>query len=75
MSTWIEPPPPQRGMGCFAKGCLILIAFFVLLLLAFIGGTFLAVHYLRAEYFPKSAVEVPAASHGTGAGPGCDQMA
>jgi len=62
MSTWIEPPPPQRGMGCFAKGCLILIAFFVLLLMAFIGGTFLAVHYLRAEYFPKSAVEVPAAT-------------
>lgn len=26
-NTWIEPPPPQRGMGCFAKGCLTLIVF------------------------------------------------
>ena len=24
--TWIEPPPPKRGgMGCFAKGCLVLV--------------------------------------------------
>ena len=28
MTAWIEPPPPQRGMGCFAKGCLILCGFF-----------------------------------------------
>ena len=62
MSTWIEPPPPQQGMGCFAKGCLILIAFFVLLTIAFIGGTFLAVRYLRMEYFPTTSVEVPAAT-------------
>ena len=34
MSTWIEPPPPQKGMGCFAKGCLTFLAFIILLLLA-----------------------------------------
>jgi hypothetical protein len=29
--TWIEPPPPKRaGMGCFAKGCLVLVALGVL---------------------------------------------
>src|SRR5438309_3099401 len=60
MTTWIEAPPPQRGMGCFAKGCLILIAFFILLGLAFVGGTFFAVRYLRSTYFPTQQVQLPA---------------
>ena len=60
--TWIEPPPPQKGMGCFAKGCLILIAFFILLGVAFIGGTYLAVRYLRTEYFPTTRAPLPATS-------------
>lgn len=29
--TWIEPPPPQQGMGCFAKGCLIVLVFALVL--------------------------------------------
>lgn len=62
MSTWIEPPPPQRGMGCFAKGCLILVVFGIVLFIAFIGGTFLAMRYLRTQYFPKTSVEVPAST-------------
>lgn len=62
MTTWIEPPPPQKGMGCFAKGCLILIAFFILLGLAFIGGTFFAVRYLRTAYFPTTHVQLPTAT-------------
>ncbi len=34
--TWIEPPPPKPGgMGCFAKGCLVLVALGVLTLLFF----------------------------------------
>src|SRR5947207_4266810 len=57
--TWIEPPPPQKGMGCFAKGCLILIAFFVLLGIAFVGGTYLAMHYLRTEYFSTTRESLP----------------
>jgi hypothetical protein len=57
--TWVEPPPPQKGMGCFAKGCLILVAFFVLLGIAFLGGTYLAVRYLRAEYFPTTREPLP----------------
>src|SRR5207244_7772403 len=59
MTTWIEAPPPQKGMGCFAKGCLILIAFFIFLGLAFIGGTFFAVRYLRTAYFPTTPVQLP----------------
>ena len=41
-SSWIEPPPAQRGLGCFAKGCLILTVFFILLALAFVAGTYFA---------------------------------
>jgi hypothetical protein len=65
--TWIQPPPPQKGMGCFAKGCLILIAFCVLLGIAFVGGTYLAMRYLRAEYFPttREALPTPAPSQET----------
>jgi hypothetical protein len=33
-NSWIEPPPPQRGMGCFGKGCLILAVFIFVLLVA-----------------------------------------
>ena len=50
-SSWIEPPPAQRGLGCFAKGCLILVVFFILLALAFVAGTYYAAKYLRTEYF------------------------
>src|SRR5204862_8040060 len=50
-SSWIEPPPAQRGLGCFAKGCLILVVFFILLALAFVAGTYFAAKYWRNEYF------------------------
>ncbi len=60
--TWIEPPPPQKGMGCFAKGCLILISFFVLLGIAFVGGTYLAMRYFRSEYFSTTQVQLPTAA-------------
>jgi hypothetical protein len=62
MTTWIEPPPPQRGMGCFGKGCLILIAFLILLGLAFAAGTYFAVRYLQGEYFPKTQIRLPAST-------------
>ena len=41
MNTWIEPPPPQRkGMGCFARGCLILLVFAFVLILACCAGLY-----------------------------------
>ena len=61
-ASWIEPPPAQRGMGCFGKGCLILLAFFIFLVVAFIGGTFVAVRVLRTSYFATSQVQLPVAS-------------
>jgi hypothetical protein len=62
MTTWIEPPPPQKRMGCFAKGCLILVCFFVLLCAAFIGGTFMAIRYLKSEYLSQHGTDLPAAT-------------
>ena len=52
--------PPRQGMGCFGKGCLILVAFFLFLCIAFAAGTFLAVRYLRTSYFASSQAQVPA---------------
>ena len=58
-SSWIEPPPAQRGLGCFAKGCLILVVFFILLGLAFVAGTYFAAKYLRTEYFSSHHERLP----------------
>jgi hypothetical protein len=63
MTTWIEPPPPQKKrMGCFAKGCLILIAFVILLGAAFAAGTYFAVRFLRVQYFPAQHIQLPPSS-------------
>jgi len=58
-SSWIEPPPQQRGLGCFAKGCLILVVFFILLALAFVAGTYFAAKYLQTEYFSAHHERLP----------------
>lgn len=44
MNSWVEPPPPKEGMGCFAKGCLILGVFAVLLVIAGIAGIYWGMH-------------------------------
>ena len=38
MSNFIEPPPQEKRMGCLGKGCLIIIAFVILLIIAFVIG-------------------------------------
>jgi hypothetical protein len=58
-SSWIEPPPHQRGLGCFAKGCLILLVFGILLCLSFIAGTYYASRFLRAEYLSGAHERLP----------------
>jgi hypothetical protein len=60
--SWIEPPPPQRSSGCFGRGCVILLGFFILLAAAFAGGTYLAVRYLRTSYFVGGPVTLPASN-------------
>src|SRR4030095_2314979 len=41
--TWIEPPPPPKrgGMGCSAKGCLVLGVLGVLTFLLFVVASYL----------------------------------
>jgi hypothetical protein len=38
MTSWIEPPPKEKGMGCLGKGCLLIIVFLLLLVIAFVIG-------------------------------------
>ncbi len=41
MNTWVEPPPPRRqGLGCFARGCLILLVFGTVLAIACFAGIY-----------------------------------
>src|SRR5690242_10735526 len=58
-SSWIEPPPHQRGLGCFAKGCLILVIFAILLCLSFVAGTYYASRFIRSEYFSGEHERLP----------------
>jgi hypothetical protein len=58
-SSWIEPPPQRHGVGCFAKGCLILAVFFILLGLSFVAGTYYAAKFLRTEYFSTEPERLP----------------
>jgi hypothetical protein len=40
MNGWVDAPPPRRGLGCFGRGCLILVVFATVLALACIGGMY-----------------------------------
>src|SRR6266516_5988231 len=40
MNTWVEAPPPRRGLGCFARGCLILVVFGIVMALACLAGLY-----------------------------------
>src|SRR4051794_1331672 len=54
--TWIEPPPARQGSGCFAKGCLILCVFVIVLMVAFVAGGIYAVRHLRTTFFTREGV-------------------
>ena len=40
MNTWVEPPPRSKGLGCFARGCLILLVFAIVLAIACFAGVY-----------------------------------
>jgi len=40
MNTWVEPPPRRQGLGCFARGCLILLVFRIVLAIACLAGMY-----------------------------------
>jgi hypothetical protein len=58
MNTQPEPPP-KRGSGCLAKGCLIIIVVAILLVVIGIGGTFWGV---RNVYLSDKPAPIPEAS-------------
>ena len=58
MNTQVEQQP-KRGMGCFGKGCLILIASGILLLVGGIGGTYWS---LRHVYLSDKPAPIPETS-------------
>jgi hypothetical protein len=39
MDTWVEAPP-RKGLGCFARGCLILLVFAIVLAIACFAGMY-----------------------------------
>lgn len=56
MNSHVEPPP-KRGMGCLAKGCLLLLVFGILLVIVGVGGTFWSVRNVYLSDKPALAPE------------------
>ena len=69
MNTPIEPPP-RRGLGCFGKGCLILIASGILLVVGGIGGTYWSLRHVYLSDKPAPIPETSARAETSAATPG-----
>jgi hypothetical protein len=44
MNGWVNTPPPRKGLGCFGRGCLILVVFAVALGIACFAGMYWGLH-------------------------------
>ena len=51
MNTWVEPPPRSKGLGCFARGCLILFVFAIVLAVACFAGVYWGLHRYSALFY------------------------
>ena len=51
MNTWVEAPPRKKGMGCFARGCLILLVFAIVLAIACSAGMYWGIHRHSALFY------------------------
>jgi hypothetical protein len=67
MNTWVEGPPPRKGLGCFGRGCLILSAFAIVLAIACFAGMYWGLHRHSALFYgsywlakTRSIAEAPA---------------
>ena len=69
MNTRVEPPP-KRGMGCFAKGCLTLIVLAILLVVVGIGGTYWSLRHVYLSDKPAPIPEATAPTETSAATPG-----
>jgi hypothetical protein len=74
MNTRLESPP-KRGMGCFAKSCLILIVLAMLLVVVGVGGTFWGVRHVYLSDKPAPIPQVPAPGETSPVTPGATSMA
>src|SRR5215469_9161783 len=51
MNTWVEAPPRRKGLGCFARGCLTLLIFAILLAIACFAGMYWGLHRHSALFY------------------------
>jgi len=51
MNTWVEAPPRRKGLGCFARGCLILLVFAIVLAIAGFAGMYWGLHPYSALFY------------------------
>jgi len=51
MNTWVEAPPPRKGLGCFGRGCLIVLVFAVVLAIAGFAGMYWGLHRHSALFY------------------------
>ena len=58
MTSWIEPPPKQKGMGCLGKGCLMFVIFIFLLAAAFFIGGYAGVRYVVTSDEPREIPQI-----------------
>ena len=66
MNTWVEAPQ-RRGLGCFGRGCLILLVFLIVLAIACLAGMYWGLHRHSALFYgsywlakTRSLAEAPA---------------
>src|SRR5438045_3134365 len=69
MNTYVEPPP-KPGMGCFGKGCLILIALGILLVVVGVGGTYWSLRHVYLSDKPAPIPKATAPTETSAAAPG-----
>jgi hypothetical protein len=69
MNTPVEPPP-KREMGCFGKGCVILIVLAILLVVVGAGGTYWSLRHVYLADKPAPISEAPAPTETSAATPG-----
>jgi hypothetical protein len=50
MNTWVEAPP-RKGFGCLGRGCLILLVFGIVLVIACFSGMYWGLHRHSALFY------------------------
>jgi len=67
MNIWVEAPPRRKGLGCLARGCLILLVFAIVLAIACFAGMYWGLHRHSALFYgsywlakTRSIAEAPA---------------